>query len=244
MQALEELEDHEITAVLFDIDGTLIDHAAAVRIALREVVESFTQTSEGLAEVIQLWNDSSELYYKPHTTLAVSFIEQRKRRLFHAIQNLSGDISAAKLAELSHYFGEIYDRNCNLYSDVLPTLAALKRFRLGILSNGSNKQQSTKLRSNGIMNRFHSIVVSEGSALCKPQKEFFLMACERLESDPARTLHVGDDFQLDYNAAVSAGLCSVWINRGGSYQSIKCDSEVKSLVELSSIIANTRWPRT
>jgi putative hydrolase of the HAD superfamily len=50
----------------------------------------------------------------------------------------------------------------------------------------------------------------------KPAPEVFLAGCERLGTDPGRTVYVGDELDVDAAGAASAGLIGVWLDRPGT----------------------------
>lgn len=96
-----------------------------------------------------------------------------------------------------------------LYQDVIPVLGRwAARYRLVALSNGN-----ADIARIGIGNYFAASVSAHETGCAKPDPRIFLEACRRVRVDPAETLHVGDDPQLDVRAARAAGLQAAWIRR-------------------------------
>lgn len=97
----------------------------------------------------------------------------------------------------------------SLYPDVLPVLAAWAvRYRLIAVSNGN--ADVTRV---GLARYFAAAVSAHQVGFAKPDARIFREACDRAGVDPAATLHVGDDLELDVRAAQAAGLRAVWVRR-------------------------------
>jgi putative hydrolase of the HAD superfamily len=62
----------------------------------------------------------------------------------------------------------------------------------------------------------------------KPHPDVFTEACRRLGTDPARTAYVGDELDVDAQAARAAGLVGIWLDRPGSRRHAISDEQVAS----------------
>jgi putative hydrolase of the HAD superfamily len=102
------------------------------------------------------------------------------------------------------------------YPDALATLAALSGFRVAVLSKGDRSQQTQKLRACALDSYFSEILTSSEIGWAKPAPEAFISACSRLGVPPERCLYVGDNLETDARGSASAGMISVWLDRGGS----------------------------
>jgi len=60
----------------------------------------------------------------------------------------------------------------------------------------------------------------------KPDPAVFLEAARRLGTDPARTVYVGDELDIDAAAAAAAGLVGIWLDRPGGRRVHVHDREV------------------
>jgi len=83
----------------------------------------------------------------------------------------------------------------------------------------------------------------EATVLGKPAAEFFRTACERLGSNPARTLMVGDDVRADVGGAQAAGLQGALV-RTGKFQSSDLQGDVTPNRVLASIAELPRYLRS
>jgi len=89
-----------------------------------------------------------------------------------------------------------------------------RRYRLGIVTNGIDRVQRSRLRVSGLERHFSVIVTSQGCGFAKPDPRIFRTALSVLGLGPRQVLYVGDDAVVDRAAAVGAGIPFVWIDRG------------------------------
>jgi len=83
----------------------------------------------------------------------------------------------------------------------------------------------------------------EATVLGKPAAEFFRTACERLGTDPAHTLMVGDDVRADVGGAQAAGLRGALV-RTGKFQAADLEGDVAPDAVLGSIAELPPFLRT
>jgi FMN hydrolase / 5-amino-6-(5-phospho-D-ribitylamino)uracil phosphatase len=97
------------------------------------------------------------------------------------------------------------------FAEVLPALEKLKaRFRLATLSNGN-----ADLAVIGMAHHFE-IMLSAGALGCaKPDPRAYESLADALTLKPAEILFVGDEPHADVVGPRTAGMQTVWVNRGG-----------------------------
>jgi len=109
---------------------------------------------------------------------------------------------------------DVFDRARNdveLFSDVLPTLAALgEHFALVAVTNGN-----ANLERIGIRHLFHDVVTAVDVGAAKPARPIFVEAVNRAGVNAEETLHVGDHPDIDIDGARKAGMRTAWMNRHG-----------------------------
>jgi putative hydrolase of the HAD superfamily len=202
-----------LQAVLFDLDGTLMDHDAARDAGFAaHLPEQAAHAAE--------WRRLEALHYHEYVAGRVSFTEQRRRRVrgIHAAIGREQPADEAADAWFAAYL-ERYRAGWAAFDDVLPALAALTAadagLALGVITNGEGEPQRAKLAAIGLTERFPVVVCSGEAGLAKPDPAIFLLACERLGVDPGATAYVGDRLDLDAEGAVAAGLRGIWLDRAG-----------------------------
>jgi len=97
------------------------------------------------------------------------------------------------------------------YADVIPALEKLgRRFRLATLSNGN-----ADLSVIGLAHHFE-VTLNAGALGCaKPDARAYVRLADALTLKPAEILFVGDDPHADVVGPRTAGMQTVWVNRGG-----------------------------
>jgi putative hydrolase of the HAD superfamily len=220
-------------AVFFDLDDTLIDSRGAIAHAA-EALRKRLALDVAPQVFATAWSSAHARHYPHFLDGRSAYREVCRRRIRDCIDP---DVSDADADELfSIYMGE-YEGRWRLFDDVLPCLAALSEFSLGVITNGPSQEQRRKLTRLGIAARFHSVVVSEECGSAKPHHAIFARACELAGSAAADMIYIGDQHDTDYHAARLAGLKSIWLNRGTASQSIARADTITSLLALPEILA-------
>jgi len=96
-----------------------------------------------------------------------------------------------------------------------PVLRALQeRYRLGVVTNGIDRVQRSRLAASGIGSFFETVVTSQGCGYAKPDPRILHVALDALRVSPRHAVYVGDDPVVDAAAARAAGVPFVWVDRG------------------------------
>lgn len=228
-----------LKALLFDLDGTLMDHDAARVTGLRRHLESWLPGAEAdeLASLGEEWARLEALHYDEYARGECTLVEQRRRRArgVHAVlerepaQPLAPDDWFA--AYLRHYRAA-----WRAFEDVLPAFEALSSawpsLLMGVVTNGDGEAQRAKLAAIGVGERFGTVVASGEVGFAKPDAGIFALACERLGVEPEQTAHVGDRLDLDAEGAAAAGMRGIWLDRLGSAPGPAHVERVATLLEL------------
>ena len=209
-----------IRALLFDLDGTLIDHEAAAALALTQVLQAIPgldHRDHGRARA--RWKELEEQAMARYLSGQLTFTGQRRLRVISLAAELG--LGAWDDTRADAWFTEYlnhYEAAWRTYPDVRPTLDALTEhhagLRLGVLTNGDADQQRKKLRSVGLADELTLVIASSEAGAAKPSGRIFQHACARLQLEPAHVAYVGDRLHTDAIAATQAGSCGIWLNRG------------------------------
>ena len=84
-------------------------------------------------------------------------------------------------------------------------------FKLGIVTNGSEKGQSAKIDVLGLRGLVDAVVISEIVGVKKPDPLIFTVATEALGVAAEEVVFVGDHPQNDVMGAVAVGMQAVWL---------------------------------
>ncbi len=204
-------------AIFFDLDDTLLDTSAGIdaawELACGEVAGEFgcdwqTIRDAILQEMSEFWRDEAAVEH--WRTRLVAAREHVIERTFAA---RGWDVAATK--RISDRYGHERASRLALFEDSLETLVVLRErgFRLGLLTNGPADMQREKVDRFSLEQYFDVVVIEGEFGKGKPHREVFAHALERVECDPARAWHVGDNLYADIGGAQAAGLQATWIHR-------------------------------
>jgi HAD superfamily hydrolase (TIGR01509 family) len=183
-------------AVIFDLDGVLIDSETVWDEARRELVERSGGT----------WRDEAQ-----RAMMGMSSVEWSRYMSDELGVPMSADaISTAVVTSLE-------DR----YRERLPLIAGAReavmrlagRWRLGLASSANRSIIDLVLREAELAECFEATVSSEEVARGKPAPDVYLEAARRLASDPVRCVAV-EDSSNGLRAAAAAGMLVIAIPNG------------------------------
>lgn len=179
----------DTAAILFDLDGTLVDSAPDLLGALDAVLER-----RGLPP-----SDHARLRH--HASRGAAGILEAGLPADAAV-----DVEALKAEFLDFYADNLW-RATRPFEGIEPLLEWLgaHAMQLGIVTNKINRFTQPVLAQAGWLDRFGCVVTGDSISRPKPDPEPVLAACQALGVEPARTLFVGDDLR-DVQAGRRAGV--------------------------------------
>ena len=199
-------------AVLWDVDGTLLDFLYAQRKAITKCLEGIGR--EATEEMVQCYSAINDSYWKRFELGEVTkeqLLTGRFVSLFEAYQITDADVYA---------FQNAYEENLGMvyrYLDDSYTLCRSLRGKVKqyVITNGVTSVQESKLRLSGLTELMDDIFISEQVGTPKPQKEFFdycldAMAKDGKIVDKDRLLIVGDSLTSDIKGGVMSGIPTCW----------------------------------
>jgi putative hydrolase of the HAD superfamily len=217
-----------IRAVLFDLDGTLLDRRASFASFMRRQWERFEPALEGV---------SSSRYLEAAIRTDNNGTAPRSQAFAEmaAVLDLSPTLEQALLAD----FRERFAGACKLFPGADRTLDQLRSsgFRLGLITNGSGTMQGRKLDALGLRARLDAILISEVEGVRKPEPEIFRRAAARLDVAVHEAVFVGDNPDADVRGSKRSGMRSVWIRDPWWQQPIEADAVVDEVQQLVSLVA-------
>ena len=206
-----------VAAVLFDLDGTLLDHRRSAVEGLRSWLDSFGRPLT--ADLEAAWFIAEAEHYQCWLDGLISHEEQRRRRLRDFLPLLGLAVGPdAELDDLytGGFLAAYESAWCGFADlDIVPACRTAD-LRTGVLTNGSVRQQNAKTRALGLAGCLDVVVTSEELGWAKPDPRAFRMACQRLGTAPEQTVYVGDNHEVDVLGARSAGLRAVHVDRLGA----------------------------
>ena len=199
---LNQLAATRFRAVVFDLDGTLIDSLPAISIAVNRVLEALGRPALDLATVGLAVGDGAPM-------LMTRILESTGLPPADAAE--LDDAVARYEAELQR----IPARQDEIYPGVLETLDQLTGagMRLGICSNKPSTAVDYVLTALHLADRFQAVIGGETVPQRKPAPEPLLHTLDRLGATPATGVMVGDSAS-DIGTARAAGVPVVAVSYG------------------------------
>jgi 2-phosphoglycolate phosphatase len=212
------------SAVLFDLDGTLIDSAPDLGAAADEM-----RTSRGLP--------SLPLARYRHMAGAGA------RGMLGIAFGITPD--APEFGELREEFFQLYERrmlrNTHVFTGVRELIEALVSQALpwGIVTNKASRFTDPLTASIPLFGTARAIVSGDTTPFAKPHPEPLLEAARRLGVDPGRCVYVGDD-ERDIVAGRAAGMRTIAVTYG--YMGANADVTLwKADVAVESPLDVLKW---
>ncbi len=205
-----------IKVVIFDIDGTLVDHLGAQQAALAGLYEMLEEAKRvSFDEFAATWQREAERYMERYLAGNITFVQQRLLRVKAVYESLGEWATDERAMIVFRNYLATYEGSWQLYDDVLPCLDSLDGYRLAVVSNGDSGQQRRKLERTGIASRFESVVISGDLDVSKPHPDIFGTSLRELGVPAEEAVYVGDDLESDALGATGVGMRAVWLAREG-----------------------------
>ena len=197
-----------IRAVGFDLDGTLFDHVGAATVGVNAFLGRLGVSPTDA--IRSLWFLAEEECHALWKAGRITFQEQRRLRLQTFLPAIGVEVPETSDA-LDHLF-EQYLREYTVawrpFPDAADVLASIRHsgIRVGVLTNGSQRQQVEKLKAIGLFNLVDVVCTAEGIGVWKPDSQSFAILAEQLGVSACECLFVGDHPDQDIAGALAAGM--------------------------------------
>ncbi len=213
-----------VSALIFDLDGTLIDSGLDIALAA-----NFARGHFDLPALDE--------------ATAISYVGDGVEKLLTRTLTLDGvapepEMVAEGLAVFRDHYGRHCLDNTALYPDVLETLMHFQRLPLMIATNKPRVFTEQILAGLHIDGAFRSVVTGDDVAAKKPDPECLTRCLADLDTDPSEVAVVGDSHN-DVLAALALGAVSVACTYGlsdlGRLRAASPDLEIDSFSELKDL---------
>mgnify|MGYP003575111469 CR=1 FL=1 len=180
-------------AVLFDLDGTLVDTAPDLGYAL-----NLQRARHGLPFL----DDEIIRPYASHGSrglLAIGF----------GLQPADADFDAMREEYLALYT-EVMTRQPVLFEGMSETLEAIEQrgLRWGIVTNKPRRFTLPIVEVLGLSGRAVAVVSGDDAPQPKPSPQTLFLACERMQLEPQQAIYLGDA-ERDVQAGQAAGMTTL-----------------------------------
>lgn len=213
----------QIKAVLFDVDGVLVDsgdaHIYSIRAALSEMGINEQLTDCQIKETIG--NPIENIFKR---LVAIDEIEEDFRRTFRRKMYEDGGIEYLKP-----------------YPGVKETLRQLHAMRIRTAIVTNKRRSTTKIFLKKVdieTSMFEFVITGEDVKRYKPAPDAVLLALKKLGLRPLNVALVGDTI-LDIEAANNAGITSIAVECGFGKDLQSADLVIQSVKDLAGLLSST-----
>ena len=229
--------ERPLEAVLFDLDGTLLDTAADIAAALNRAIGE-----QGWAPVGE--DQVRRMIGRGAPTLVTRAAAAQGR-------SLSAEVHAAVVERFFHHYGALQDDQsftARPFEGADRTLRRLHEagLRLAVVTNKQQRFATGLLQRLGLSGWVDLVVGGDSCERRKPDPQPLLYACETLHVGPDRALMVGDSVN-DVLAARAAGIPVVCVphgyNEGQDPRTLDCDLLVDTLDDLPKLLLRPPLPQ-
>jgi putative hydrolase of the HAD superfamily len=207
-----------LQALVFDLDGTLLDQEGAERDALQLLYERDIDlpAKPPYHAFLRDWRNVADEYLQRFLDNQMGFDEQRIARIQAVYKKYGSPCDLQKAEGLHKAYAAYYRGQWRAYADAVPALRSLgRRFKLAVITNGDGVQQRAKLDATSLSPFFADILVSGEVKVRKPDPAIFRLSERTLGLPPESLAYVGDRLDVDVAGAKAAGWTALWLDRKG-----------------------------
>jgi len=210
-----------IQAVLFDLDGTLVDSFQDITDSVNFVLNKLGKKGKTLEEV------------KAHVGFGL------RHTLKSALGVVDGDFLENAVAMFREHYWEHCVDNTYVYDGVMQCLRDLESYPKAVVTNKRRAYAEKILSTLGIRNCMDRVFGGDDYPSMKPDPAAVAYACREMGVDAASTVMVGDGFP-DIRSAVGAGAIACAVTYGiGTMEELKKEGArcfLDSLARLKDVI--------
>ncbi len=220
---MTSINKDQIKAVIFDMDGTLLDSMHIYVAAINSVLEQFN-TSCTAADIEPLSGLPPKEIYKYFLEKIGTYNKSKEDEL--------------KL-QFNKKFAELMKDTDGFPKDSIDCLKQIKAkgYRIA-LGTGALKHLVLMMIPKDIMSLFDAVITSEDVSRYKPDPETFLKASEKLKVRPENCIVIGDG-NSDFLAAKEGNMKFIFIRNSHNKNfahSGQCDNIIGNILELTHIL--------
>ncbi|MBR3503201.1 MAG: YjjG family noncanonical pyrimidine nucleotidase [Clostridia bacterium] len=228
--------EQKITAVLWDVDGTLLDFQAAEKTAIRACFAAF-----GLGEcddaMLRRYIEINLGYWKRIERGEIG----KGRALVARFEDLFGEYGLPAGAapafndEYQIRLGDTVAFEPGALEAVTALHGAVKQYAV---SNGTRVAQRRKLKNSGLDELLDGVFISEEIGAEKPDGAFFDHVFSHIDAPRAETVIIGDSLTSDMLGGERAGIRRWWYNpQGLAPKGPSIDRDIRDLADIPALVA-------
>jgi putative hydrolase of the HAD superfamily len=212
-----------ITTIYFDLDNTLINRDAAFLACMQEFFDENMPNHYFKNEEFEI-EEVDQSGYTPREEFIEWFLQHYQPQGWNE----------------TNLWNYIHANISNFVPPISPDLRAFllalqKKYRIGLLTNGSISNQSRKINKAELDTIFspETIHISQQYHLSKPDPALFELILEQSKLQAHQLLYVGDDPMNDIKGAAKLGIKTAWLSHKREWiHKIKPDIILENILDL------------
>ena len=226
-----------VKAILWDVDGTLLDFLAAEKAAVQRLFREFG-LGECTDEMVARYSAINESYWKrlERGEITKQQVLIGRYREFFAEVGVDPSLAEPFNARYQHALGDTVVYRDDSLAIVKALHSKVKQY---VVSNGTIVAQTKKLERSGLGRWMNGIFLSEELGAEKPSPAFFDQVFAALpDLNKADMLLVGDSLTSDMRGGLLAGIPTCWYNpnRLPRPADMAMDYEIQDLHQVLSLL--------
>ncbi|TCN01390.1 putative hydrolase of the HAD superfamily [Paenibacillus sp. BK033] len=215
-----------IKAVLFDLDGTLLDRDASLALFIDDQYERYPAFQKVAKDIFAkrfieldqhgyVWKD------KVYQQLLAEF-----------------QIPGLRWEELLDDYLKSFQQHCVGFPHLIEMLSSIKSrgIKIALISNGYGQFQYDNFKALGISPFFDEVLISEWEGLRKPDPAIFQRALDKLGVKAKDAVFVGDHPDSDIRGSRAVGMKAVWKYNPYFSPDVEADGVIHDLDELLKFV--------
>jgi putative hydrolase of the HAD superfamily len=230
--------NNKYTHIFFDLDNTLWDFERNSRNAMFVAFHQFK------LEIVADFNLFFESYTRHNLALWESYrrnalVKKDLTRLRFQNTFTELDIKGVDANEMNTLYLKEMPKQKVLNDGVIEVLNYLKKkqYNLNIITNGFKEVQHEKIKTSGLKPYFDKIFISEEIKSPKPERGIFEYSIKSSNARKAKSIMIGDDWDVDVMGAVNYGIHAVHFKKGLESSIKLLENPLKNACNIYSIDA-------
>ena len=224
-------------AVLFDLDGTLIDYGRDIDDVWPRVFASTGATGFSRPQIDAAFNAVFKPIWRDEIRQRAERVNMRRAWIHimgEAFRTLGVKVESEQLPALAEEFaaGYIGSTQCCPGAQEMLSLLRARGLKVGLITNGDSYVQRGKLANCGLAEMFDVVQIESECGVGKPDPQAYRLVLESLGCRAHHAVMVGDNWEYDVLSPMRLGIDAVWISPNGG---MRADANPRPLATIRSL---------
>ncbi len=224
--------------IFFDLDRTIWDFETNSNEKFRKIYDHYDLSSKGIPS----WEEFRKRFANHNEMLWDLYRQGKIKKERLSIQRFDltlqdfGIHDPGMASSIAHEYLTIRNEDVYLFPDAIDVLDYLyEKYVLHLITNGFEEVQVRKVNISGLDRFFKTFTTSEEAGVKKPDPGIFVYALKKANADPAESIMIGDDLEVDILGAKEIPMDQVYFNDKEKTHHEKVKYEIRELRELKEI---------